>query len=203
MNLEKIFQMVKPYVKGEQLTYDDFEKIFDMLPRREKYLVADFVETRLKILLVDEIENADEKNFVEYVLNEIKGYVENNQLTYDEFDEIFGDLEKLQQYEVTNILDELDIELVDEKILPEEKNSVVVTLPPIPRKAEEIKLSNNALVSLVQKGDRQAMRDLCVKNRGLVDKVALKYDKIFNHKGLTSTKKLSSALTQFGGLGRA
>lgn len=183
MNSEKIIQMIKPYVTGNQLTYDDFDKIFYMLPQREKYLVVDLIEMHLKISLVDEIETTgdDDKKFVEYVLNKISGCVENHQLTYDEFDEIFGDMEKLQQYNVTNILDELNIELVDEKIL-HEKNFPAESLPLIPRRAEEIKLSNNALVALFQKGDHQAQRDLCVKNCGLVNKYVSKYDKIFSHK---------------------
>lgn len=183
MNSEKIFQMIRPYVKDNQLTYDDFEKIFDMLPQREKYLVAEFIETNLKILLVDEIETAgdDEKKIIEYILSEIQNCLINNQLTYDEFEKIFGELEKFRQYEVVNILSEINIELVDERTL-QEKNFPAESLPLIPRKAGEIKSSNNALIALVQKGDLQALRDLCVKNCGLVNKYVYKYDKIFNHK---------------------
>ena len=178
MNSEKIFQMIRPYVKDNQLTYDDFEKIFDMLSQREKYLVVEFIETHLKISLVDEIESTDddEKKIVEYILSEIQNCLINNQLTYDDFEKIFGDLEKTKQYTVTNILAELKIELVDEKIFSEEKN-LPLKMPLISKSAKEIKLSNNILLSLIKNGDNQALQDLCVKNRGLVDKYAHLYDK--------------------------
>lgn len=177
MNAKKIVQMIKPYVKNDRLTYDDFEKIFCMLSQREKYRVAEFIEVHLKVLLVDEIKIVGdyEKKFVEYVLNKIESCIEDNQVTYDEFEKIFGDLEKMKQYTVTNILAELKIELVDEKILSEEKN-LPLKMPLISKSAKAIKLSNHILLSLIKNGDRQALQDLCVKNRGLVDKYAYLYD---------------------------
>ena len=175
-NQDKIFNLIKPKVRNNQLTYDDFEKIFSFLNKHEKKYVEKIIEHKLKIFLVYEIENGlaeEEKKFVDFVLQKIQPEVENNQLTYDEFDELFAELEKKKQYHVVNILAELNIELVDEKILPTKVEKI--KQPLIFRKAEDIKLSNNMLVSLIQKGDKQAVQDLCVKNYGLVKQYAKKY----------------------------
>lgn len=142
MNREKILNMIRHYVKDNQLTYYDFNKIFYVLDNDDKYLVVRFIEENLNIALVDEIASLSEteKENAEYVSALTKPYVQNNQLTYDEFDEIFSDFEKKMQYQITDILAYLNIEIVDEKILSVEKNSDRELL--IPRKAHEIKLSN-------------------------------------------------------------
>ena len=176
LNPEAISKAIRPHVKNKMLTFDDFEKIFDFLSQKEKYIVAVFVESKLDIFLVDEIEEDDadeDKKFVEFVLEKVQSFVESNQLTYDEFDELFGNLEKKAQYSAANILYELDIELVDEKILP--IKAVEYEQPLIQKDAKDIKISNNMLVSLIQKGDKQARQDLCVKNYGLVMKYAQQY----------------------------
>lgn len=178
MNSEKILQMIKPYVKGNQLTYDDFEKIFDMLTRREKYLVSDLVQEQLKISLVDEISflSNNEEIIEETTLQMILPYVENKQLTYDEFEKIFKSFSRNEKYFIVRFIEEkLKFSLVDEKTLPPE-------MPLISRTAKKIKLSNNMLVSLVKNGDRQALQDLCIKNRGLVDKYAQLYSEKFSRR---------------------
>lgn len=74
----------------------------------------------------------------------------------------------------------MKIELVDEtNYTPDEKFSDEVE-PLINRKSNEIKVPNKLLIKLIKSGDEQARQDLCVKNRGLVEKFAAKYEKFFS-----------------------
>ena len=115
---------------------------------------------------------------VEAIRKEILPYVVDNQLTYKDFDKIFGFLPLLEQYHITDALAEvLNIELVDEIILPPAESIPEKNTPLIFRKANEINTSNEILIGLIKRGDRQARQDLCVKNRGLVEKIAVKYAK--------------------------
>lgn len=43
MNIELILNLVKPYVKDGAITYDEFEKIFSFLSRKEQYAVCDIL----------------------------------------------------------------------------------------------------------------------------------------------------------------
>ena len=67
MNAEKILQAIRPCVVESQMTYDDFEKIFGFLDKREQYAMIRFIENELKIFFVDElltnttVETSDEK----------------------------------------------------------------------------------------------------------------------------------------------
>ena len=191
MNGKKILEMIRPFVKNGQLTYENFDEIFKFLSQKEKYLVADFLNDNLKIILVDEEENfsatQEDFKFVDYVLAAVQPYVENQQLTYDEFDKIFSHLEKRVQYKATDILAASSIELVDKKILPAQvelqTEKIFSTQPKniVLHKDYEITASNAILVKLAQNGDMQALQDLIVKNRGLILKYANRYDKIYNH----------------------
>ena len=192
MNREKIFEMIKPCLVDNQLTWDEFDEIFYMLSEKEKYLIADFLIDELKIFLVDEKETSTQEDFqfVDYVLGAVAPHLENLQLTWDEFDEIFSHLERRDQYKVTSILAASNIELVDEKIFVRtpaqidsstEKNFPTQPENIVPRKDYEIDATNTVLVRLAQNGDRQALHDLFVKNRRLVLKYASRYDRIFKH----------------------
>ena len=190
MNREKILEMISPYAKNNRLSYEEFDKIFCGLSQKEKYLIADFLNDDLNISLVDEEDFATTRKnfqFVDYVLSAVRPYIENQQLTYEEFDEIFSKIDKRKQYAAADILAESDISLVDEKILPAKvETQLQDNFPPqpediIPRKENQIKASNSVLVRLAQNGDRQALRDLFVKNRRLVLKYVAKYSKIYRH----------------------
>ena len=121
---------------------------------------------------------------IQYIAKEIRPYVVGNQLTYDDFEKIFGFLPRKEQYPICYaVQDELNIEMVDEIDSPplEEK------LPPeieklIVRQPREIKASNKTLIRWIQEGDEQARQDLCVKNSGLVGKFAVKCKKKFADK---------------------
>lgn len=122
-----------------------------------------------------------------YLLKQIRPYVKDNRLTYDDFDKIFGFLERREQYQIVDALhDDLKIKLVDEIDSPPEEEEIPDEdeLPAeiasfIVRKPHEIKVPNKFLIRLIQNGDKQARQDLCIKNSGLVGKFAVKYIKKF------------------------
>lgn len=55
MNSARISSLISPFVKENKLTYDDFDKIFGFLPRREQYNICYAIQDELHIKLVDEI----------------------------------------------------------------------------------------------------------------------------------------------------
>ena len=117
---------------------------------------------------------------VEAILKEIRPYVVNDELTYDDFDKIFGFLPRKEQYPIAyTIEDDLKILLVDEIISPPadkiSEKKILEKVPLIFREAKEIKASNKILIQLIQSGDIQARQDLCIKNQGLVAKFAKYY----------------------------
>ena len=119
---------------------------------------------------------------IDAISKEITPYVVNGELTYDDFDKIFGFLPRKEQYPIAyTIQDDLKIDLVDEiTSAPVEEKVTDETMPLIFRTAREIPASNKILVDLIQSGDEQARQDLCIKNRGLVEKFASKYEKLLS-----------------------
>lgn len=120
----------------------------------------------------------------DYLLKTIRPFVRDNQLTYDDFEKIFGFLPLKEQYPIAYaIQDDLKIELVDEIVSsPVAEEIPTENAPLIVRRAGEIKMPNKLLIRLIQDGDEQARQDICVKNSGLVEKFALKYWKKFPDK---------------------
>lgn len=134
----------------------------------------------------------------ELILKIVAPYVKNNSITYDEFENLFSMLEKKEQYEVTDILFVNNIELrpeEDEKARNENReesnksekysNEEVFMDSATSDELEMnmyIKQSNEVLCSLIQEGNKQAEQDLCIKNRGLVDKYATRYRGLFGNK---------------------
>lgn len=51
MNTDYLLKTIRPFVKDNQLTYDDFEKIFGILPLKEQYPIAYAIQDDLKIEL--------------------------------------------------------------------------------------------------------------------------------------------------------
>ena len=117
----------------------------------------------------------------EMILKDIRPYVVGGALTYDDFDKIFGFLPKREQYPIAyTIEDVLGIELVDEITARPEEPSPDETAPIIFRDKKEITASNKILIGLIQSGDEQARQDLCIKNRGLVEKFVAQYEKLLS-----------------------
>ena len=185
MDSEQILKAICLCIVGNEMTWDDFEKIFGSMSKAKQYDIADFIQDDLKIELVDEI---SPRYFVdvEEIRKAIHPHVIDGVLTYDNFERIFGFLPLKEQYSICYaIQDHLKIELVDETIsapdeeIPDEDVSDEVA-PLINRKPNEIKIPNKLLIKLIQDGDKQARQDLCVKNRRLIEKFAAKYEKILD-----------------------
>lgn len=136
----------------------------------------------------------------EIILSMARPYVKDSAITYDDFGNIYKMLSIKEQYEVTDILFRNGINLVDEEsfvlgsetddndfeILYDEsifkdggtlsEDDEILTIN------YDIKQSNNILCHLIQKGSRQAGQDLCVKNKRLVDKYVMLYQKRFGNR---------------------
>lgn len=162
MNEKIILEMVRPYLVNNQLTYKNFNCIFDMLSTKEQYEVINILYKQ-SIELVDSIagvnaplSDQDEEEDFDILYDE--------SLFQDDFDEesTYGD----EEY--------------DEEGKSERKNNSSRFQALIVRK--EVKMSNETLISLIQEGNEQARQDLCIKNRGLVDKYVNGYMKIAGNK---------------------
>lgn len=146
------------------------------------------------------------------ILSMAQPYVKNGAIMYNEFDRIFSDLSLREQYNVVEILfrngieltdehpdkNELILELTDEPetnpdydgdefdILYDEsifkdKNTPNSGFDDLVLN-KTVKQSNEILCSLIKQGNRQAMQDLCVKNKALVDKYAAAYHKRYGNR---------------------
>lgn len=148
----------------------------------------------------------------EIILGMVGPYVKDGTITYNEFDQIFSILSRKEQYTVTDILYKNGIDLVDAHIeddilvldvdsedgfdegleddnfevlydealfkdngVHESENEHLIV-------HKNIRQSNEILCSLIQQGNRQAVQDLCIKNKRLVDKYVIAYEKRYgNH----------------------
>lgn len=144
-----IIKMVSPYVKDNKITYDDFEKIFDMLSKKEQYGVSD-VLLKNRIELVDSVSEDDKLDDESDIFISEDDF----EILYDE--SIFGD----DEWEGT------------EK--KQDSNLIV-------KKGYEIKQTNLMLLDAIKRGNKQAMQDLCIKNKALVDKYAQMYKKLMGN----------------------
>ncbi|MBE8953055.1 MAG: sigma-70 family RNA polymerase sigma factor [Quinella sp. 1Q7] len=120
---------------------------------------------------------------LDYLQKKIRPFVVNNQLTYDDFDKIFGQLPRKEQYPICDaVQDDLHVELVDELDEPPVEDVPAEVAPLIVRQPHEIKVPNKFLIRLIQDGDEQARQDLCIKNSGLVGKYAVQLAKKYTSK---------------------
>lgn len=136
----------------------------------------------------------------EIILKMVNPYLKNGNLTYDDFENIFCILSLKEQYKVTEILFNNGIDLIDtetDEVVLEvelEKGDEFEILyedsifQDQDAEAEyllvnhDIKQSNEILCTLIQQGNRQAVQDLCVKNKRLVDKYVTAYQKKYGHR---------------------
>lgn len=141
------------------------------------------------------------------ILNMALPYVKNESITYVEFDKIYSMLSIKEQYGVAEILYRNGINLVDEnEVLNEdayildvgnaddEDNFDILYDESIFADSgiyddsgpllvnRNIKQSNDILCKLIQEGNRQAVQDLCIKNKRLVDKYVLAYQKRYGNR---------------------
>jgi RNA polymerase primary sigma factor len=156
MNEDLILKMVVPYLKNNELTYDDFEIIFSMLSRKEQYAVTEILENH-QIELVDA-----------YTVS-VTDTVMQTKLSDDELEDKTDEFEIL--YDENLFADDVSNEQNQEQV---ESGSLKIR--------GKVFLSNKALIKMIQEGDAQAKQDLCVKNRGLVDKIVNIYKHMINNK---------------------
>ncbi|MCI1581429.1 MAG: sigma-70 family RNA polymerase sigma factor [Clostridium beijerinckii] len=136
MNEDIIFNMIRPYLKNNLLTYSEFESIFSMLNLREKYDVINILIKR-GIDFSEELEVSNEEKDTEFKV----------------------------------LYDNLIFENKDSK--KSDENSYL--------SKEKVNQSNRVLCKLIQEGNSVVRQDLCIKNKGLVEKVAHKYYKAFGN----------------------
>ena len=166
MNEEIILGMVQPYVNDGTLTYREFDKLFDMLSLREQYTVTDVLYNNGILLIDDTATDNEEITDIDYDED-----IENTQLfILDEVEDIDADIGEEDEGEFSLLYDEAlfqDSEGYEEHEVTLNKN---------------IRQRNETLCALIQQGNQQAKQDLCEKNRKLVDKYVVPYQKFFNHK---------------------
>lgn len=151
MNEEIVLSMVRPYVKDDAITYDEFDRIFSILSRKEQYAITDILY----------------KNGIDLVDSHI------------EDDVLVLDVERGDGFDEDLEDDSFEI-LYDESIFKDsgvhesQVESLIIY--------KNIRQSNEILCSLIQQGNRQAVQDLCIKNKRLVDKYVIAYVKRYgNH----------------------
>ena len=124
-------------------------------------------------------------------------YVKDGSITYEEFDHIYEILSLKEKYAVVDILYNNGIDLIDADEQDEDADDKFEVLyddglfkdtgfnaqNPKPVVVNEVvKQSNEILCAMIQQGNLQAEQDLCVKNKKLVDKYALAYEKRYRHR---------------------
>ena len=144
------------------------------------------------------------------ILSMAQPYVENSSITYEQFDSIYDMLSQKEQYTVSEILYRNGINLVDREEQTDEDAYILETDEQLEDDTEEfqilyddrlfkdshypedgennlvinrnIKQSNEILCTLIQQGNKQAVQDLCVKNKKLVDKYVIAYQKKYGNR---------------------
>lgn len=138
-------------------------------------------------------------------------YVKDGTITYDEFENIFSVLSLREKYKVIEILYNNGIDLLDKHIeeealildvedsgdndyLPNNTFEILYDESIFKDSKENtsgfdnlvvhraVKQSNEVLCNLIQQGNRQAAQDLCIKNKRLVDKYVLAYEKRYGNR---------------------
>lgn len=127
-------------------------------------------------------------------------YVRDRKLTYDDFEEIFGDLDltEKEKRDISELLYSKGIELVDEYLVLdvddqagdaedfEDPDPGEGKAPPVVPDEDlivrkKVHQSNEILCSLIQQGSRQAAQDLYIKNINLINKYVAAYEKRYGH----------------------
>ena len=141
------------------------------------------------------------------VLRIVQPYVKDSAITYEDFECVFRDINRHEQYDAVEILYRNGINLIDgEDLLSEIDTSdedvslikvgdircddlSIFTDTDEESHREEclvinrvIKQSNEVLCALIQEGNRQSAQDLCIKNKRLVDKYVMAYQKRYGNR---------------------
>lgn len=157
MNEKIIIGMVAPYLKGNTLTYLEFEQIFSMLSLKEQCGVLEILNNN-QIELIESHADADEKESQE----------RSSDNEEDEFELLYED----------DIFSDDNGKIDDQKTGAEQEGHKTEYL----KVHRKVLLSNRVLIRMIQEGDAQAKQDLCIKNHGLVDKWAGIYQRVYGNK---------------------
>jgi RNA polymerase sigma factor, sigma-70 family len=155
MNKQLIIDMARPYVKDGFITYEEFDHIYEMLSLKEKYAVVDILYNN-GIDLIDADEQADGEKFVLDMDDDVYDGSE-DEAADDKFEVLYD-----------------DGLFRDTGFKSQKPEPVVVN--------KDVKQSNEILCVMIQQGNLQAEQDLCVKNKKLVDKYVLAYEKRYRHR---------------------
>lgn len=144
----------------------------------------------------------------EIILSMARPYIKNSEITYADFDNIYKMLSVKEQYEVTEILlqngvnfvdenkksnkepfvlesdlDETDFEILyDESIFKDNRGESFGEEDEVIELNYDIRQSNDILCHLIQEENKQAVQDLCIKNKRLVDKYVISYQKRYGNR---------------------
>lgn len=142
------------------------------------------------------------------ILDMARPYVKDGAITYDEFENIFSILSLHEKYDVIELLFRNGINLLDEYIDEEtlildddEQNGIAdgeeAEFEILYNKSifadqnsefedtvinRVVRQTNEMLCHLIQAGNRQAEQDLCIKNKKLVDKYVVAYEKRYGNR---------------------
>ena len=131
------------------------------------------------------------------IIDMARPYVKDGFITYEEFDHIYEMLSLKEKYAVVDILYNNGIDRIDADEQDEDADDKFEVLyddglfrdtgfksqkpePVVVNK--DVKQSNEILCVMIQQGNLQAEQDLCVKNKKLVDKYVLAYEKRYRHR---------------------
>lgn len=138
-----------------------------------------------------------------FVRRLIEPYVHSNKVKYDDFDNAFSMLSNKEKYAVVDLLNSWNIDLVDDDFISDNCQRTMIKTPN--KQCEEdntnsiathitefqcevvpwntrISLTNEQLCLMHQNGDSTALSKILINNKRFVYKIALRYDKIYNHK---------------------
>ncbi len=139
------------------------------------------------------------------ILKMAEPYIKDSALTYEDFEKIYSILSLKEKYAVVEVLYKNGINLIGEEEQLEDDEFILdlnsetakedeevlyddsifkdsgEELPDELTVNKEVKQSNEVLCALIQQGNKQAVQDLCVKNKRLVDKFVCGYQKKYRH----------------------
>ena len=162
MNEKIVYEMIKPYIKNNTITYKVFLKLFYFLRKPDQYKVINLIEDKFKIHV-----NDDE------LQDSVSGSHDVQTTAFSEEDAeesvILPDM-----LDVDEDTDDEFEELYDKGVFSNDNYAQ--------RSGINLRQSNETLCRLIQEGDELAKEELCIKNRRLVYKYAFAYNKYYNHK---------------------
>jgi len=121
----------------------------------------------------------------ELILNMVDGFInDNNEMLEDDFEDIFEFLSDNEKKEVYKLLIDQGIDIVKSlsDVEKDLKDSRKQTQEFEPIDLKQVNLTNEQLCVMYQRGDKNALTLLAIKNEGLLNQRAAKFANLYNHK---------------------